>query len=300
MAKCGFIGMGIMGEPMARNLLKAGHDLVIWNRSAPKTNALADEGAVVVGSPKEVGENSDYVFICVTNSGDVVDVINGSEQIQGLSKGLRSGMIVVDHSTISPDVTREIYADLSDLQVSLIDAPVSGGDKGAIAGTLSIMCGGDHDSLQEVMPLLESMGKQITHCGPSGAGQTVKLCNQIAVCINNFALAEALVFCTLNQVDPAVMLEAISAGAAGSWQISNLGPQIIQRDFSPGFKVGLQRKDLHLAIDAADSVNMPLLGTALVDRMFAVAEGIHGSDAGTQALVTALEQLTNVEVKSSS
>ena len=162
------------------------------------------------------------------------------------------------------------------------------------------MCGGDEDSLQKVMPLLESMGKQITHCGPSGAGQTVKLCNQIAVCINNFALAEALVFCTLNQVDPAVMLEAISAGAAGSWQISNLGPQIIQRDFSPGFKVGLQRKDLHLAIDAADSVNMPLLGTALVDRMFAVAEGIHGSDAGTQALVTALEQLTNVEVKSSS
>ena len=164
MAKCGFIGMGIMGEPMARNLLKAGHDLVIWNRSAAKTNALADEGAVVVGSPKEVGENSDYVFVCVTNSGDVVDVINGSEQIQGLSEGLRPGMIVVDHSTISPDVTREIYADLSDLRVSLIDAPVSGGDKGAIAGTLSIMCGGDHDSLQEVMPLLESMGKQITHC----------------------------------------------------------------------------------------------------------------------------------------
>jgi 3-hydroxyisobutyrate dehydrogenase len=158
------------------------------------------------------------------------------------------------------------------------------------------MCGGDENALNTVMPLLQAMGSQITHCGPSGSGQTVKLCNQIAVCINNYALAEALVFCSLNNVDPAVMLQAISAGAAGSWQISNLGPLILKRDFSPGFKLGLQRKDLGLAIDAADSVNMPLLGTTLVDRMFSVAERLHGKNAGTQALISALETLTATEV----
>ena len=296
MAKCGFIGLGIMGEPMARNLLNAGNEIVVWNRTKSKTEALITEGAQLGLSPSDVAQQSDFIFICVINSQDVIDVVHGTDDLKGIIEGVKKGTIVVDHSTIAPEVSRQLSVELKELEVPLIDAPVSGGDKGAIGGTLSIMCGGDESALNTVMPLLQIMGSQITHCGPSGSGQTVKLCNQIAVCINNYALAEALVFCNLNNVEPAVMLEAISAGAAGSWQISNLGPLILKRDFSPGFKLGLQRKDLGLAIDAADSVNMPLFGTTLVDRMFSVAERLHGKDAGTQALISALETLTDTEV----
>ena len=294
----GFIGLGIMGLPMAKNLLAAGFPVVAFNRSAAKIDTLAELGAERGESPADVAARSDVVIICVTASADVEAVVLGAEGIPGVLDGVREGSVVIDMSTISPAVTRTLAARLAERGVAMIDAPVSGGEQGAIGGTLSIMCGGEAEALDRVRPVLEAMGRKITHCGPSGAGQTVKLCNQIAVVLNNLAMAEALVFCQRSGVDPAVMLEAIASGAAGSWQISNLGPKVVARDFAPGFKVGLQQKDLRLALEAADELDLPLAGTALVHQLFRAVEHREGPDTGTQALVQALEALTNVEVRS--
>ena len=290
----GFIGLGIMGLPMARNLLRAGFPVVAWNRTASKV-ALA-EGAQGAASPADVAARADIVVVCVTASADVEAVIEGSA---GVLEGLRPNAIVIDMSTISPDVTRRIAVRVRERGGDYLDAPVSGGEQGAINGTLSIMVGGEASTLERARPVFEAMGQRITLCGPVGAGQTVKLCNQIAVCLSNLAMAEALVFCQQSGVDPAVMIEAISAGAAGSWQISNLASKIVARDFAPGFKVSLQQKDLRLALEAAEAVHAPLAGVSLVHQLLGVVEGRHGGDVGTQALVRALESLTGVEVGSS-
>lgn len=294
----GFIGLGIMGLPMARNIMAAGFPLVAYNRTPHKVDSLAEVGAERADSPADVASRATVIVTCVTASQDVQDVIEGAEGVPGVLDGVRSGSVVVDMSTISPAVTRDLAARLEDRGVAMIDAPVSGGEQGAIGGTLSIMCGGEAQALERVRPVLESIGKRITHCGPSGAGQTVKLCNQIAVVLNNLAMAEALVFCQRSGVDPSVMLEAIASGAAGSWQISNLGPKVIARDFAPGFKVGLQQKDLRLALEAADQLDLPLAGTSLVHQLFRAVEHLDGPDTGTQALVRALEALAGVEVRS--
>jgi len=292
----GFIGLGIMGAPMVRNLLQAGFAVTVWNRTEARSREAAEHGATIGASPADVAARSDVTISCVTASADVEAVLLGSEGLSGAIEGVRPGSVVIDMSTISPAVTREIGALLAAKAVELLDAPISGGEQGAINGTLSIMVGGDAAALERVRPILEAMGARITHCGPSGSGQTVKLCNQIAVCINNFAMAEALVFCQASGVDPATMLEAISAGAAGSWQISNLGPKVVARDFAPGFKVGLQQKDLRLALEAADQLRLPLTGTSMVHQLLAAVERQSGPDVGTQALVNALEALTGVVV----
>ncbi|MEX1021681.1 MAG: NAD(P)-binding domain-containing protein [Dehalococcoidia bacterium] len=294
----GFIGLGIMGTPMAKNLLAAGFPLVAYNRTASRVDALVEVGAERADSPADVAARSTVIVTCVTASQDVEDVILGTEGVPGVIEGVRSGSVVVDMSTIAPAVTRMLAERLALQDVALVDAPVSGGEQGAIGGTLSIMCGGEAADLDRVRPVLEAMGKRITHCGPVGAGQTVKLCNQIAVVLNNLAMAEALVFCQRSGVDPATMLEAIAGGAAGSWQISNLGPKIVARDFAPGFKVSLQQKDLRLALEAADELDLPLAGTALAHQLLRAAERQAGGDAGTQALVQALEALAGVEVRS--
>jgi 3-hydroxyisobutyrate dehydrogenase len=296
--RVGFIGLGIMGLPMARNLLAAGFPVVSYNRSPAKVDLLAEAGAERGDSPADVAARSAVVITCVTASADVEAVILGTEAVPGVIDGVRAGSVVVDMSTISPAVTRDLASRVADRGASMIDAPISGGEQGAIGGTLSIMCGGDAEALERVRPVLAAMGRKITHCGPSGAGQTVKLCNQIAVVLNNLALAEALVFCQRSGVDPAVMLEAIASGAAGSWQISNLGPKVIARDFAPGFKVGLQQKDLRLALEAADELDLPLAGTSLVHQLFRAVEHRAGADVGTQALVQAIEALAGVEVRS--
>jgi 3-hydroxyisobutyrate dehydrogenase len=294
----GFIGLGIMGRPMARNLLEAGQSVTVWNRSPGAVEELVDAGASAADSPAAVARTSDVVIICVTASADVEQVIRGGDA-EGVLDGLRPGAVVVDMSTIAPAVTRTLASEIAERSGTLLDAPISGGEQGAIAGTLSIMVGGDAEALEALeraRPLLEIMGSRVTHCGPSGAGQTVKLCNQIAVVLNNLAMAEALAFCTRSGVDPSVMLEAITAGAAGSWQLSNLGSKIVERDFAPGFKVGLQQKDLRLALEAADELQLPLMGTALVHQLFQRVEQTLGADAGTQALVTAVEALGGVTV----
>jgi 3-hydroxyisobutyrate dehydrogenase len=297
----GFIGLGIMGAPMVRNLLSAGFEVTVWNRTRAKSEEATTHGASIGESPADVAARSDVTITCVTATDDVaVMLIGGDDAPPPVIEGIRVGSVVIDMSTISPAATREFAGQLAARGAQLLDAPVSGGEQGAINGTLSIMLGGEEDALERVRPILEAIGSQITHCGPSGTGQTVKLCNQIVVCINNFAMAEALLFCEASGVDPSTMLEAISAGAAGSWQISNLGSKVVDRDFAPGFKVGLQQKDLRLALEAADQLRLPLTGTSMVHQLFAAVERASGSDVGTQALVRALEAMTGIEVGSGS
>jgi 3-hydroxyisobutyrate dehydrogenase len=292
--RVGCVGLGIMGRPMALNVIRAGFPVTAWNRSA---NARFDEvvaaGASRAGSPREVAERSDVVVVNVTDSPDVEAVILGE---QGIIHGARSGTIVIDNSTISPDVTRAIAARLHERDVALLDAPVSGGERGAVEGTLSIMVGGEAWALEKVRPVLEAMGKRIVHCGPSGAGQTVKLCNQVVVGLHNLAMSEALVLAAKAGVSVDRMLEAVSAGAAGSWALSNLAPRILKRDFAPGFKIGLQQKDLKLALEAGRSARAPLPGTALVHQLYTALEADGLADEGNQALVKALEKLADVEV----
>ncbi|MGE3857959.1 MAG: NAD(P)-dependent oxidoreductase [Dehalococcoidia bacterium] len=289
----GFIGLGIMGLPMTANLLKAGFPVVAWNRSPARVDLAVAQGAQAAASPADVAARAEVIIVCVTASADVEAVVTGAN---GAIEGARSGSVLVDMSSISPDVTRTLAAQMKEKGVDWIDAPVSGGEWGAINGTLSIMAGGDAAVLERVRPVLEAMGQKITHCGPVGAGQTVKLCNQIVVCVNQLAVAEGLMFCQKSGVDPAVMLEAIGGGAAGSWQLNTLGPRIANRDFAPGFKVSLQQKDLRIALEAAEPLGVPLAGVSLVHQLYSVIEQREGGDLGTQALVHALEWMTGVEV----
>lgn len=293
--RIGFVGLGIMGRPMAKNLLKAGFDVTAYNRSEGPRAEVQAAGARIAASPAEAARDAELVITMVTDSPDVEAVCLGP---QGVIEGARAGTVLVEMSTISPEVTRQVGAKLAERGVRMLDAPVSGGDSGAIAGTLSIMAGGEAADLERARPALEAMGKRIVHCGPLGAGQTVKLCNQIAVSLTNLALCEALIFAEKNGVDPAKMLEAVSAGAGGSWQMTNLGPKMIVRDFAPGFKVRLQRKDLRLAIENAGQGNAALPGLALVSQLFAAVESAGLAEEGTQALLTALETLNGVTVES--
>lgn len=292
--RIGFIGLGIMGGPMAGNILKAGFPVMVWNRSREKAMPLLAVGATLGASPQAVAEQSDIIITMVTASEDVRHVVLGD---QGVSHGAAPGSVVVDMSTISPRVTREIADVLAAQGIHMLDAPVSGGDVGARNATLSIMVGGDAEVVERVRPVFEAMGKKITHIGPNGAGQTCKLVNQILVVGNNMAMAEALVFATAAGVDVAKVVEAVGGGAAGSWQLNNLGPRILRRDFAPGFTIRNQQKDLRLALDAADDMRLPLLNTATIHNLFRVLEADGLADEGTQALVKALEKLTGVTVE---
>ena len=224
MERIGFIGLGIMGVPMVANLVKAGYAPTVWNRSQPGIDACVALGAAAADSPLAAARASDILITIVTDSPDVEDVLVGRDD--AAIHGLAEGSVVIDMSTISPAVTRELAAQLSARGVAMLDAPVSGGDTGAKAGTLSIMVGGEADVLERCRPVLEAMGSTITHCGPTGAGQTVKLCNQVAIAGALLGVCEALSLADKSGVDQERMLAAISAGAAGSWQLSNLGPRI--------------------------------------------------------------------------
>ncbi len=290
----GFVGLGIMGKPMARNLLKAGYSLTVYSRQRAAVEALMADGASGAQSAREAAEEADVVIIIVTDTPDVRQVILGQE---GILEGIQSGKVIIDMSTISPTVTREIAQTAETKGVHLLDAPVSGGEGGAIAATLSIMVGGEEDVFQSCLPIFRAMGKNITHMGPSGTGQLTKLCNQIAVAVTNLAMSEALVFGAKAGVNLEKMQQAISAGAAGSWQLSNLAPRILQRDFAPGFMVKLQQKDLRLVLQEAEHLQLPLPATSLVHNLFHALEASGAGDEGTHALVKVLEGLAGVEVK---
>jgi 3-hydroxyisobutyrate dehydrogenase len=291
--RIGFIGLGIMGRPMARNLLKAGYALTVWNRSRPGIEALVAEGAAEGDSPRAVAERSDIVISILGDSADTQEVALGAG---GIVAGAHAGLVHIDMSTISPAITRSIAERYAAAGVELLDAPVSGGEQGAVDGTLSIMAGGKAEVFVRCRPILEALGKTIVYCGPAGAGQVVKLCNQVIVGLNNLAMSEALVLAAKAGVAPATMIEAVKAGAASSWALHNLAPRVLAGDFKPGFKIAHQQKDLRLALELADEGHTPLPGTALVRQLFAALEADGLGGAGTQALVKALEKLANASV----
>lgn len=291
--RIGFIGLGIMGKPMCANLLKAGFPLTVWNRSRPAIDTVVGYGAAAGESPADVAARSDVIITMVTDSPDVQQVVLGEH---GVIHGARPGSVVVDMTTMSPAVTREIAAALADRGVDMLDAPVSGGDVGAKNGTLSIMVGGRPEVFERCRPVFEAMGKNILHIGPHGAGQTTKLCNQIAVAVNMLAGCEAIMLAAKSGIDPKKMLGAISAGAAGSWMLSNLAPRIVDGDFAPGFMIRLAQKDLRLVLEAADQLDLPLPGTALMNQVWRAVEAEGGGDLGTQAAIKALEKWANFRV----
>ena len=291
--RIGFVGLGIMGRGMAANLLKAGFDVRVWNRTASRMDELVADGAEAGENPADVAANCDVIVVCVSDTPDVENVVLGEN---GILEGAKPGSLVIDCSTISPKVTKEIAAVLAEKDVHMLDAPISGGSEGAANGTLSIMVGGDAAQFERAMPIFEAMGKTITHVGETGAGQTVKLVNQVLVVGNCLAMCEALMLAEAGGVDLQKAFDAVSKGAAGSWMFTNRAPQIIARDWRPGFTVDLQQKDLRLVLDAADEFGVPIPGTSLIFNLYRTleAQGLGGD--GNHALVKALENLAGFEV----
>lgn len=286
--RVGFVGLGIMGAPMAANLLKAGFSVTVWNRTSSRMEPLLELGAQAADSPAGVAAASEVTVSCVTNSPDVEQVTLGPG---GIVEGARPGSAYIDCSTISPETARRIAHALSERGVAMLDAPVSGGDVGAKAGTLAIMVGGEPDAFARCLPVLEAMGQTIVHVGPSGAGQVVKLCNQVAGGLHLLAMAEAIALARSAGVDPEKMLEVVSAGAAGSWMLSNLAPRAVRGDFAPGFMVDLMQKDLRLVLDAAAQSYTPLPGTALVSQLFQSVQAHGRGTDGTQSIVDTVARL---------
>jgi 3-hydroxyisobutyrate dehydrogenase len=276
-----FIGLGIMGHSMASHLLAAGYPLTVHTRSKSKANDPIQQGATWTDTPTVAAKSADIVFCCVTDTPDVQAILLGKN---GIIESARDGLIVVDHSTISPTATKNFAAELAKHGTTLLDAPVSGGDIGAKNATLSIMVGGEKPAFDRVLPLLQKMGKTITHCGPVGSGQLTKLVNQVLVSVTNLAVCEALTLAIAGGLDPEKTINAIAGGAAGSWQLSNLGPKMIAGDFRPGFMIDLQHKDLRLVLEAAKDAGVNLPTATHVTELFAKAQSQGLGKEGTQAL----------------
>lgn len=288
-SRCAFIGLGIMGLPMAGHLLDGGLPLTVHTRTRARAEPLLARGARWAGSPHAAAEQADAVFLCLPDTPDVESVVLGDAN--GIIHAARPGMIVVDHSTISPAATRAIAEKLKAKGAAFLDAPVSGGDVGARNATLSIMVGGDGQPFREMLPLFSRLGKTITHCGPSGAGQLTKLVNQILVTVTNLAVCEALVFAKRNGLDLEKTIAAVAGGAAGSWQLNSLGPRMVKGDFAPGFTIDLQQKDLRLVLEAARASNVDLAALSLVHHLFLQAQQTGRGGEGTQALFAVVDKL---------
>jgi len=293
MTRLGFIGLGIMGHGMAANLLFAGNPLTVWNRTPDKAVDLVCD---VASSPRDLGEQSDIVMISVSNTPDVEEVVFGES---GVIHGLAENAVIVDHSTISPSATKEFARRAGERGVSWLDAPVSGGSEGAINGTLAVMAGGPVESLELARPFLEAYSKSIVHVGEEpGSGQMVKLMNQVLVVVNQLAVSEALLLGQAAAVDLALAIAAVEGGAGGSWMLSNRGPQMIGRDWRPGFTIDLQQKDLRLVLEAADELGVPMPGVALVFQLYRALQSSGLGQEGNHALVKALEEMAGIEVGS--
>jgi 3-hydroxyisobutyrate dehydrogenase len=286
--RIGFIGLGIMGAPMARNLLRAGHALTVHNRTRARAEPLVAEGATAAESPAAVAAAVEAVVTMLPDTPDVEAVLAGPG---GVLAGARPGLLAIDMSTIAPDVARGLAERAAAAGVDLLDAPVSGGEQGAIAGTLSIMVGGTPAAVERAAPIFAALGQQVTHMGGPGQGQMTKLVNQVIGATTLAAVAEGVVLAERAGLDPAATIRAIGGGAASSWMVRELGPRMQRRDFAPGFMVRLQQKDLRLALAAAQQLGVQLPTTALVHLLFKTLEAQGAGDEGTQALVKALEAL---------
>ena len=292
--RVGYIGLGLMGKAMARNILKAGFPLTIHNRSRAAVEELSGEGAAPADTPAGVAAASDVVFTNLPDTPDVEQVVLGRA---GVMEGGRPGLVVVDHSTIRPEAARDIAARLAVAKMAFLDAPVSGGDVGAREGTLTVMVGGEGDALEKVRPVLQAVGKTITHVGGSGAGQVAKACNQIMVAAQMVAMGELLVLAQKCGVDPRSVVEAIRGGAAQCWTLDVKPPRLLRGERSPGFKARMMYKDLAIVLDTGRTFRVPLPSAAVHAQLFADMLDLGMGELDNSAVIAVLEKLAGVELE---
>ena len=292
--RIGYIGLGTMGAPMAMNILKAGFPLTVFNRTRSKAAGLLDSGAKWADTPAEVASRTEVVFTNLSDTPDVLQILFGEN---GVIDGAHPGMIVVDNSTIKPSASREIFWRFQELGVSTLDAPVSGGDIGAKNGTLAIMVGGEAEALEKVMPVLEAIGKKITHVGDAGAGQVAKAANQIMVAAQMVAEAELMLFAQKSGVDVGRVIEAIRGGAAQCWTLDVKPQRLLAGNRTPGFKSSLQAKDLNIVMDTARDYQAVLPGTALNSQLFNGMVALGEGDLDNSAVIRMLELLNDVDLE---
>ncbi|EDQ04539.1 2-hydroxy-3-oxopropionate reductase [Sulfitobacter indolifex] len=289
MAKLAFLGLGVMGAPMAGHLQKAGHDVTVYNRTESKAQDwVKTYGGAMAKTPREAAKDADFVMSCVGNDDDLRSVCLGDE---GAFGAMTAGAIFVDHTTVSAAVTRELYAAANDAQVSFVDAPISGGQAGAENGQLSVMCGGDKAAFDRALPIMEVYSKICRRIGDSGAGQMTKMCNQIAIAGLVQGLSEALHFAEKAGLDGRAVVEVISQGAAGSWQMANRYETMLDDEFEHGFAVDWMRKDLGICLDTADETGASLPVTALVDQFYKDVQKQGGGRWDTSSLIKRLRAM---------
>ena len=290
--KVAFIGMGTMGGPMAQNILNAGHEVTVHNRTREREEPLAQAGAQRAASPQEAAAGAEIIVICVSDTPDVEEIILGNK---GVIHGAQQGAIVVDMSTISPIATGRIADALKEKKIKMLDAPVSGGSEGAENGTLTIMVGGEAADLEKVMPVLEAMGKTITHVGPTGAGQITKAINQIIISGTYLTVAEGLTLGLKAGLDMPKIVKALSGGAANSWVLTNRADNVINNTYPLGFRVKLHYKDLRIALDTARELGVNLPCTALVEQMETglIARGY--GDEDVSALARSIREASGID-----
>ena len=289
MAKLAFIGLGVMGGQIARHLAAAGHEMTVYNRSPAKADAwVADHGGIAVDSPADAARHAEAVITCVGNDDDLAAVTLGRD---GAFRAMRSGAVFIDHTTVSAKIARQLAVEAKGMGLHSVDAPVTGGQVGAVNGTLTLMCGGSEKGIAAATPFMNAYSSRIVHVGPAGAGQTTKMCNQIAFAGTIQSLSEALRFAQAADLDLDRVFESISGGAAGSWQMTNRWATMVTDEFDFGFAVDWMRKDLGLAFDEARANGATLPVAALVDQFYADVQAMGGGRQDTSALVRRLKKV---------
>ncbi|MFQ3283943.1 MAG: 2-hydroxy-3-oxopropionate reductase [Natronomonas sp.] len=290
----GFIGLGIMGAPMAKNLLEAGFKLIGYNRSPEPLETFIGHGGKRAESPQAVAERADVVITCLSDTDAVREVVQGSD---GVLNGIGEDTTYIDMSTISPTATEDLAEAVTDAGGNMLDAPISGGEQGAIEGSLSIMIGGDPEELDAQRDVLNVLGDRITHCGPSGAGQTTKACNQILVAAQATAVSEALVFAQRAGADLEAVIEAISGGAASCWTLENRASRMIEGNFDPGFFASYQYKDLRIASDAGEAFGAPMPQTSVTHELYKAMENTGRGSDDSSGVIQVLEDLAGEQAR---
>ena len=294
MAKLAFLGLGVMGGPMAAHLLTAGHDVTVYNRTTAKAEAwVAAQGGTMAKTPREAAEGCDFVMACVGNDDDLRSVVTGAD---GALAGMKGGAVFVDHTTVSAIVTRELAAQAADQGVGWVDAPVSGGQAGAENGQLAIMCGGAADHLQAAEPVMDAYAKAIVHFGDVGAGQLTKMINQVCIVGAVQSISEGLYFAMKAGLDPKKVADLVSQGAGGSWQLANRAGTMVDNEFDHGFAVDWMRKDLDIALNQAKDLGLSLPVTALVDQFYAEVQQMGGGRWDTSSLIQRFRKMHGDDV----
>lgn len=294
MERVGFIGLGNMGKPMAKNLVKAGYQITVYDVVQSSVDELKSEGATVAGSAKEVAANSDVIITMLPNSPHVEAVVLGKD---GVLDGAVPGSLIIDMSSISPGVCQKVAAEVNKKNVRMIDAPVSGGTAGAINGALAIMIGGEKEDVDRAMPIFEVLGKKIVHLGKVGMGQMAKVCNQIVVGISFCAAAEAMVLGTKAGIDPELLQQVLNSGSAHSWAMNTRIPLCIEGNMEPGFMIDLQHKDLGLAVESGRDFHVPLSFASLAYQAYEAARNQGLGKKDHSAVIEVFERLANVQVR---